>query len=106
MNITTLSALAEPNRLKIIELLRDGGAQTVGEIAQQLALKLPQSSKHLHVLTDAGIVKVHAVANRRIYMLRTEKFTELDDWLKSFLGIKEEQYNRLDRLLSKLQREE
>jgi DNA-binding transcriptional ArsR family regulator len=103
MNATTLSALAEPNRVKIIELLRDDGALTVGEIAQQLGLRLPQSSKHLHLLTDAGLVKVQAIANRRIYRLRTEKFTELDNWLKTFLSVKEEQYERLDEILNKLQ---
>jgi DNA-binding transcriptional ArsR family regulator len=103
MNATTLSALAEPNRVKIIELLRDDGALTVGEIAQQLGLRLPQSSKHLHLLTDAGLVKVQAIANRRIYRLRTEKFTELDNWLKTFLSVKEEQYERLDEILNKMQ---
>jgi DNA-binding transcriptional ArsR family regulator len=103
MNTTTLRALAEPNRVNIIELLRDDGAMTVGEIAQQLGLRLPQSSKHLHMLTDAGLVKVQAIANRRIYMLRTEKFTELDNWLKTFLSVKEEQYERFDELLNKLQ---
>src|SRR4051794_12909812 len=103
MNATTLSALAEPNRVKIIELLRDDGALTVGEIAEQLGLRLPQSSKHLHLLTDAGLVKVQAIANRRIYRLRTEKFTELDNWLKTFLSVKEEQYERLDEILNNLQ---
>jgi DNA-binding transcriptional ArsR family regulator len=106
MNATTLSALAEPNRVKIIELLRDDGALTVGEIAQQLGLRLPQSSKHLHMLTDAGLVKVQASANRRIYRLRTEKFTELDNWLKTFLSVKEEQYERFDEILNKMQGKE
>ncbi|QGQ99099.1 transcriptional regulator [Paenibacillus psychroresistens] len=102
MNTATLSALAEPNRVNIIELLRDAGAHTVGEIAQQLGLRLPQSSKHLRVLTDAGLVQVQAIANRRIYMLRTEQFTELDSWLKTFISVKEEQFERFDAYLNKL----
>src|SRR5438874_2110697 len=43
---TLWTALMEPNRLHIVELLRDGPL-TVGEIAQRLGLQQPQVSKHL-----------------------------------------------------------
>jgi DNA-binding transcriptional ArsR family regulator len=59
---TTLNALAEPNRLHIVELLRDGSL-TVGEIAERLVLKQPQASKHLRVLSDARLIEVQPVAN-------------------------------------------
>jgi DNA-binding transcriptional ArsR family regulator len=106
MNAATLNALAEPNRMNIIELLRDGGALTLGEIAERLGLRLPQSSKHLRVLTDSGLVVVQAVANRRIFKVRKERFAELDRWVQSFLEAKEEQFNRLDNLLSKVQEQQ
>ncbi len=103
MQLAVFSALAEPNRLNIMELLRDGGALTLGEIAQRLGLRLPQSSKHLRVLTDAGLVDVQADANRRIFSMRREQFTELDRWVNSFLEAKEEQFDRLEALLNKIQ---
>ncbi len=106
MNAATLSALAEPNRLNIVELLRDGGALTLGEIADRLGLRLPQSSKHLKVLADAGLVVVQAAANRRIFRLRKERFAELDRWAQSFLEAKEEQFDRLDALLTRVQEQE
>ncbi|MFD0711742.1 ArsR/SmtB family transcription factor [Paenibacillus sp. GCM10027626] len=106
MNAATLSALAEPNRVNIVELLRDMGALTLGEIAERLGLRLPQSSKHLRVLTEAGLVDVEAVANRRIFKIRKERFAELDKWSQSFLEAKEEQFSRLDALLSKVQEEQ
>jgi len=106
MNAAMLSALAEPNRMNIMELLRDGGALTLGEIADRLGLRLPQSSKHLRVLTDAGLVFVQAVANRRIFKVRKERFAELDRWVQSFLEVKEEQFNRLDALLIKVQEQQ
>ena len=106
MNAATLSALAEPNRLNIVELLRDGGALTLGEIADRLGLRLPQSSKHLKVLSDAGLVVVQAAANRRIFRLRKERFAELDRWAQSFLEAKEEQFDRLDALLTRVQEQE
>lgn len=95
------SALAEPNRVNIVELLRDAGALTLGEIAQRLGLRLPQSSKHLRVLTNAGIVKVQADANRRIFSICPDPFVELDDWLKSFTKMKEEQLDRFEAVLKK-----
>lgn len=78
-----LNALAEPNRLRIVELLREG-PYSVGEIAARLPVSQPQVSKHLKVLNDAGIVAVQPVAQRRIYRLRRAAFTELDSWVDSF----------------------
>ncbi|OYD06163.1 ArsR/SmtB family transcription factor [Paludifilum halophilum] len=102
MKTTTLRALAEPNRLQIVELLR-GGPLSVGEIAERLGLRQPQASKHLRILSDAGVVEVHAVANRRIYKLRHSAFQELDAWLASFRRVWEEKLDSLDDYLEELQ---
>jgi DNA-binding transcriptional ArsR family regulator len=105
MNMTTLSALAEPNRLHIVELLRDGPL-TVGEIADRLGLRQPQASKHLRILSDNGLVEVQAIANRRIYTLRPQPFIELEDWLETFRSIWDDRFNRLDDYLRDLQAKE
>lgn len=102
---STISALAEPNRLHIVELLRDGPL-TVGEIADRLGLHQPQVSKHLRVLSEAGIVEVQPVANRRIYKLRAQPLQELNVWLNSFRRIWDESFDRLDDYLQELQRKE
>ncbi|WP_372631433.1 ArsR/SmtB family transcription factor [Cohnella sp.] len=106
MTFATLSALAEPNRFNIVELLRDYGSLTVSEIAKKLGLRLPQSSKHLHVLAEAGLVQVQVDANRRIYSLCPTPLIEMNDWLETFIRIKEEQYDRFEQLLQKAQHEE
>lgn len=105
MNMTTLTALAEPNRLHIVELLLDG-PQTVGEIAERLNLHQPQASKHLRVLSDAGLVEVSPIANRRIYKLQPKPLKELDTWLESFRTLWEERFDRLDEYLQQLQSKE
>lgn len=102
MNITTFSALAEPSRLRIVELLH-GGPLTVGEIADRLGLRQPQASKHLRVLLEAGLVEVQAVANRRNYYLRSEPFQELDDWLETYRSIWDERFDNLENYLQNLQ---
>lgn len=101
MDITTFSALAEPNRLRIVELLLDGPL-TVGEIADRLGLRQPQASKHLRILLEAGLVEVQAVANRRNYKLRFEPFQALDAWLETYRGIWDERLDALESYLQKL----
>ncbi|MCS7464911.1 metalloregulator ArsR/SmtB family transcription factor [Paenibacillus doosanensis] len=105
MDLMTLSALAEPNRMHIVELLRDGPL-TVGEIAERLGLRQPQASKHLKVLSDNGILEVKAEANRRIYKLRPEPFQALDSWVKSFRRIMEDRFDNLEDYLRELQNKE
>ncbi|WP_042472933.1 ArsR/SmtB family transcription factor [Bacillus ndiopicus] len=105
VNITTLSALSEANRMNIVELLRQGPL-TVGEIADNLGLKQPQTSKHLKVLSDNGIVEVQAEANRRIYKLRPEPFQALDSWIQTFQCVMQERFDNLDAYLKDLQKKE
>ncbi|TCZ75489.1 ArsR family transcriptional regulator [Paenibacillus albiflavus] len=105
MDITTLSALAEPNRMNIVQLLK-GGPMAVGEIADQLGIRQPQASKHLKVLNDSGIVEVQVDANRRIYKLRSEPFQAMDIWVQSFRHIMEERLDNLDHYLRELQKKE
>jgi len=102
MNTTTFSALAEPNRLHIVELLMNGPL-SVGDIADKLSLRQPQASKHLRVLLEAGLVEVQAEANRRHYGLRMEPLRELDAWLDSYRRIWSGRYDNLDQYLAFLQ---
>ena len=57
-------------------------------------------SKHLRVLSDAGLVDVRPVAQQRIYELRSEPFTELDTWLETFRRSMTDRMDRLEELVS------
>lgn len=81
--IETFAALAEPTRLKIVELLRKG-PQPVNDIGARLDLQQPQVSKHLKVLRGAGLVTVRPLAQQRLYELRAEPLLELDAWLEPY----------------------
>lgn len=100
MNPHLFSVLSEPNRLDIVELLRTG-AKPVNEIVLRLRLNQPQVSKHLRVLSDAGIVEVHPLAQQRYYQLSPKPFKDLDDWLERYKTIWNQRLNRLDTLLRK-----
>ncbi|QGH36648.1 metalloregulator ArsR/SmtB family transcription factor [Gracilibacillus salitolerans] len=102
MNTQTFSALAEPNRLAIVDLLLEEPLP-VGKIAERLNLNQPQASKHLRVLSEAGLVEVQPMANRRIYKLKPEPLQELDEWLDSYRREWEGRMDRLDDYLNVLQ---
>lgn len=92
--IQTLTALAEPNRLAIVELLR-GGPRSVGDIVDALALSQPLVSKHLKVLSDVAIVDRRVDGKRRIYALDQRRFAELDRWLDTFAELWAARFDRL-----------
>lgn len=99
MQAAVFSALGEPNRLQIVELLRTSSF-AVGEIAETLGIRQPQVSKHLRVLAESGIVRVEPRARRRIYHLRAEPFDQIAHWVDSFEHLWE---TRLDSLGDYLQ---
>ena len=55
--MTAYSALAEPSRRRILDLLREG-ERSVTDLVAHLDLSQPGVSKHLKVLRDAGLVNV------------------------------------------------
>jgi DNA-binding transcriptional ArsR family regulator len=102
MEAAVFSALGEPNRLQIVELLRTNSF-AVGEIAETVGIRQPQVSKHLKVLAESGIVSVEPRARQRIYHLQAEPFDRIARWVDSFERLWEA---RLDSLAGYLQTNE
>ena len=103
--LETFRALAEPNRLQIVELLL-AGPRPVGDMVDELGLRQPQVSKHLRVLSEAGLVDVRVDAQRRIYALRPAPLQELEAWLERYRRIWESNFQRLDALLDHMKAKE
>jgi DNA-binding transcriptional ArsR family regulator len=91
--------VAEPQRRRILELLRDG-ERSVGELVDELGLSQPGVSKHLRVLRDAGVVDARVDGQRRIYRVRPEPLQELAEWLLPFRHL---WADRLDALADHLE---
>ncbi len=103
--IETMAALGEPNRFRIVELLRTG-PRPVGEIGERLRLQQPQVSKHLRVLKEVGLVEVEARAQQRLYALRAAPLRDLHKWLERYRRIWDARFDQLDELLDELQQDE
>jgi DNA-binding transcriptional ArsR family regulator len=103
MDPQTLSALGEPNRLRIIELLR-AGPRPVNDIHVRLKLRQSQASQHLKVLKDVGLVEMEPRAQQRFYKLRAERLKQLHEWLDRYRHIWEERFEALDEIVGELKR--
>ena len=107
----TLAALADPDRRRTIELLREG-PRRAGDLARAIGLPAPAMSRHLRVLRQSGLVEVavgagaEASENRpefdarvRIYSLRPGPIAELRDWLNETEALWAEQLSAFKKHL-------
>ena len=95
-----LQALAEPNRMAIMSLLRDG-ERPAGDFVDALPISQPTVSKHLSVLREAGLVTVRKDAQRRLYRLNPAPLAELDAWLQPYRRFWIDRLDALERHLDK-----
>ncbi len=89
----TLAALADPNRRRVVELLRER-PRRAGELAEATGLTPPAMSRHLRTLRGSGLVEERHDgfdARVRVYQLRPEPMTQLADWLKQIEAMWAEQ---------------
>jgi DNA-binding transcriptional ArsR family regulator len=94
----TFDVLAEPNRRRILDLLRTE-PRSVGDLVQHLGLTQPGTSKHLRVLREAGLVQVRKDAQRRYYELNPAPLAEIDEWLAPYRKLWASQLDALERHL-------
>jgi DNA-binding transcriptional ArsR family regulator len=95
---STFEILAEPQRRRILDLLREG-ERPVGALVERLTLSQPAVSKHLRVLKNAGLVEVRQDAQRRWYRLRPEPLAEIDAWLAPYRRLWATRLDALERHL-------
>ena len=96
----TFSALADPTRRALLARLATGAA-TVGELAEPFDISLPAVSRHLRVLTDAGLIERSTEAQWRRCALRGEGFRAASDWIEFYRRFWEQQFDRLDAFLKR-----
>ena len=96
----TFSALADPTRRALLARLATGAA-TVGELAEPFDMSLPAVSRHLRVLTDAGLIERYTEAQWRRCELRGEGFRAATDWIEFYRRFWEQQFDKLDAFLKR-----
>lgn len=100
VHVTTLRAIADPTRLRIVEALR-GGEQQVGDIVAQAGIHQSGVSRHLRILQESGFVEMRAEGQRHLYSLRPEPFRELEGWLANYRRLWEARLDRFGAAMKK-----
>lgn len=93
------AALADPIRRDMAARLAVGDA-TVGELAVPYDVSIQAVSKHIKVLSDAGLVTQRKDAQRRPCHLEAEVFDLMTKWIERYRQAADERYARLDAVLA------
>jgi DNA-binding transcriptional ArsR family regulator len=100
----TLAALADATRRGILARLALGEA-TVNELAEPFAISQPAISRHIRVLSEAGLIVQRVEGTKRPCRLAPGALGELDQYLEMLRGALTRNYRRLDQLLASKQKE-
>jgi len=95
----TLAALADPTRRAILARLSLGEA-TVNELAEPFAISQPAVSRHIRVLSEAGLIVQRVQGTQRPCRLANGALTELDQYLELLRKALTQNYRRLDQILA------
>lgn len=80
------AALANPVRLRIVELLVEG-PRTVGEIAAEMKIGHSGASQHLSILARAGALQSEARGTARLYALRGPRIPTILRLIEEFCQV-------------------
>src|SRR3990172_3013415 len=74
------SALGDPNRRRIVELLAKHGPMTATEICEQFSVSPSAISQHLKILREANLILMNKKAQQRIYEINPQEMREMENW--------------------------
>ena len=98
--IKLFHALGDPTRLRIVEAMEAGDC-AVNDIVERMEIHQSGVSRHLRILTEAGIAQMRPDGQKRLYSLRKEAFDQIEAWVADY---RRHWDARLDRFGSALDR--
>ena len=99
LSMDTFSALADPTRRQIVELLASKGELSASEIYDQFPMSHPAISQHLKVLREAKLVEMEKRAQHRIYRLNPLGMSQMQVWVQKLAEQVNARFVTLDELL-------
>ncbi|MCU1535409.1 MAG: transcriptional regulator [Glaciihabitans sp.] len=76
------SAISDPNRRRILELL-SASPRTVGELAAELGIAQPSATQHLALLREVGAVEFEKRGTASVYRLVDGGLDAVTAWITS-----------------------
>lgn len=96
---TTFAALSDPTRREILGRLMQGEAR-LSDLAARFDMSQTAVSKHVRVLSDAGLLVVEKRGRTRHCRLNARVMKDASDWLADYQGFWLQQFDNLARHLS------
>ena len=93
------SALAEPTRRSILEMLASNGQLSATAISRKFRVSPPAISQHLKILREARLVRMEKHAQQRLYEINPEAMHELEGWAQGMAEQYERRFARLERIV-------
>lgn len=78
-----IQALSNETRFRIVHLVRQR-EMAAGTIAKRFKLTRPAVSQHITILRTAGLLDERRVGSQRLYIVRSEGFDELVEYIEKF----------------------
>lgn len=94
------TAIAEPTRRQILEMLASRGQMSSSDISQKFSVSASAISQHLKVLREAKLVVVEKRAQQRLYALNPKAMLELERWTQQMKHIWSHRFDALDKILT------
>jgi DNA-binding transcriptional ArsR family regulator len=89
MSDAFFKAIADPNRRKILSLLKKEGVMTAGKIAQHFEISKPALSEHLKILRNADLICSIKKKQFIHYSLNTTILEDVMNWFKEITANRE-----------------
>lgn len=94
------TAIAEPTRRSIIEILANKGELSASDISERFHSSPPAISQHLKVLREANLVRVEKRSRQRIYQINPHAMDELEQWAQHTTKLWHDRFDALDKVLA------
>ena len=93
------SALADPTRRSILELLAKKGPLPATAICERFQVSPQAISQHLKVLREAHLVQMEKRAQKRLYRIDPAAMLDLEDWAGRITQLWKQRFDALDEVL-------
>jgi DNA-binding transcriptional ArsR family regulator len=98
--VDTYHAIADPNRRRLLDLLRPGELP-VQALVEQFDVSFAAVSQHLRVLREAGLVTRRAQGRSRLYQATPAALKEVNDWTSQYREYWQGRIRRLNAYLDR-----
>lgn len=100
------SALGDPNRRRIIELLANRGPLSASEISEEFSVSPSAISQHLKILRESDLILMEKQAQKRIYAINAAAMQEMEDWTKRLTTLWERRFDALEKIIEEEKRKQ